>query len=679
MKREKGTKREWQNSQNNQNGLCKTTIQMEIRKHMIKLIAVSVAVVGIVSSFLNYFSTQNILKKTMMEQADTATDVVENTLNTELNRIVVIGSIARLTNPDVDPEAKASLLEEYRSHFGWETIMITDENGVDRLGSGKDVSTSGYFDKILNGEKVISDPAYSSETGKLVMTLTVPLMKDGKLSTYPVGAVVVTIDAEKLSDIVREIQVSNRGSAYIINGNGYTIAHDDYDLVQNQRNAGNEAKTNSSLKGIAKMEKKMASGEKGFGTYLDGGTFKFMAYAPIDINGWCIGVNAPVMDFMMGCFIGIVIIIVMLVVAIFYGIKTAVIMGKALGEPINKCAERLRLLAEGDLETPLPEIKTENETMILADSTRIIVERMNEIIGDVSYLLAEMANGNFTIETKIGEEQYVGAFKTLLTSTRTLNADLRSTLREIHESSEQVEVGASQMAESAQSLAEGATEQAGSVEELLETVSEVTRHVEENTAATDHANERVNAVAKEAKISQDKMRDLTLEMNKIEETSNEISNIIENIEDIASQTNLLSLNAAIEAARAGEAGKGFSVVAEQIRKLAEQSAQSAVDTRKLIEASIAEVNHGGAITKDTAEYLDKVMQGLEEILAAVDDVRRASDRQATAMKEIEQGVGLISSVVENNSAAAQETSATSQELSAQSENLNSLVERFKLD
>lgn len=676
MKKVNGAKN---NKQDNTNVLCKTTIQMEIRKRVTKLVAISLAVVGIISGFLNYYSTKNTLERAMIEQAETAAEEIGYIMQTNITRMEVIGSIARLSNPEVAPEQKQELLEGYRSHYGWLSIMITDENGIDRVGSGTDVSGSSYFSKVMNGESVICDPVKSRNGSGMAITLATPLMKDGKLSTYPVGAVVVEVDAKILTDIVENIRVSDNGNAYMINAEADTIAHYNYDLVLNSSNTVKEAQTDSSLKGLAKLEQKMVNGDTGFGQYFYEGSVKFLAYAPIPINGWSLGVTAPIMDFMTESVIGIAVIIVLLIISVYIAKETAKRIGISLGEPINKCADRLRLLADGDLETPLPAIKTENETMILADSTRIIVERMNQIIGDMAYLLEEMAGGNFAVKSKIGEAAYVGAFKDLLISIRTLNGDLRTTLREIHEASKQVEAGASQMAESAQSLAEGATDQAGSVEELLATVSEVVGHVTENTKATDNAHERTNEVAKEAKISQDRMHDLTAAMDRIEETSNEISNIIENIEDIASQTNLLSLNAAIEAARAGEAGKGFAVVADQIRKLAEQSAQSAIDTRKLIEASISEVDNGGVITKDTAEYLDRVMEGLDEILSAVGDVRQASDRQAAAMQEIEIGVSQISSVVENNSAAAQETSATSEELSAQSESLNSLVDQFKLD
>ena len=225
--------------QDSTNSLCKTTIQMEIRKRVTRLVAVSLAVVGIISSFLNYYSTQDTLERAMMEQAETAADEIEYIAETDMNRIVVIGSIARLTNPDVAPEQKQELLEGYRSHFGWVSIMITDENGVDMLGSGTDVSGSSYFGKVMNGESVIADPANSRDGGGLVMTLAAPLMEDGKLDTHPVGAVVVEVDAQVLSDIVKQIRVSEHGSAYIIDKEANTIAHNNYDLVLGKSNTIN--------------------------------------------------------------------------------------------------------------------------------------------------------------------------------------------------------------------------------------------------------------------------------------------------------------------------------------------------------------------------------------------------------------------------------------------------------
>lgn len=167
-------------------------------------------------------------------------------------------------------------------------------------------------------------------------------------------------------------------------------------------------------------------------------------------------------------------------------------------------------------------------------------------------------------------------------------------------------------------------------------------------------------------------------MEAIKSTSQEIGNIIADIEDIASQTNLLSLNAAIEAARAGEAGKGFAVVAEQIRKLAEDSAQSAVKTKRLIETALQEVMNGNDITEETAEATNNAMEGLNHVLAAVGEIRTAADKEAESIKGIEKNVERISAVVENNSAVAQETSATSEELSAQAVTLNEQVEKFKL-
>ena len=184
--------------------------------------------------------------------------------------------------------------------------------------------------------------------------------------------------------------------------------------------------------------------------------------------------------------------------------------------------------------------------------------------------------------------------------------------------------------------------------------------------------------AKKADDSREQMTELVSAMNRIDETSKKIENIISDIENIASETNLLSLNAAIEAARAGEAGRGFAVVAEQIRKLAEQSAQSAVDTRTLIEGSLREVDDGNLAAESAAGAIEEVVEGIKNIAEASNRLSETLNEQAKAMNQAEAGVNQISEVVQSNSAAAQESSATSEELSAQATTLSDLVGRFTL-
>lgn len=356
-----------------------------------------------------------------------------------------------------------------------------------------------------------------------------------------------------------------------------------------------------------------------------------------------------------------------------FSIILAVKMAKSFSTPIHQVKDASAKLAQGDLGVEL-EVTTKDEIGEMAKSFQEATGMMREVIGEVSRCLGEIADGNFDITV---DTDFKGDFKDIKTALETIVDSLSNTMKQISEASSQVALGSTQMAESAQSLAEGATEQAGAVEELTATIEDIAAETESSAVTATNAYEQAKGYEKEAETGKSEMNELIQAMEHISETSQKIENIIVEIEDIASQTNLLSLNASIEAARAGEAGKGFAVVADQIGKLAADSAKSAVNTRELIGVSIAEIENGNNITRKTSEALEKVIEGIKILAQNSKNTSELSTTQAATMKQVEQGIEQISSVVQSNSAAAEETSATSEELSAQSESLNELVAQFR--
>lgn len=375
----------------------------------------------------------------------------------------------------------------------------------------------------------------------------------------------------------------------------------------------------------------------------------------------------------------IMLIVILAIVVISFA--SSVILGKKTAGDIEKpmvaLAKRLQTFSQGDLNSAFPEYNREDEIFYMIQVAKGMAADLNLIITDAGELLGQMAEGNYAISTKI-EDKYVGQFVALKDAMRKMNRQMNGTLQQVEEAAKQVSAGAENLAESAQSLAEGATDQAGSVEELTATIANITDAVTRTADELQKTTQKAENYAGQADAGHAQMKSLMGEMERINETSKKIQNIIADIEDIASQTNLLSLNAAIEAARAGEAGRGFAVVAEQIRKLAEQSAQSAVDTRSLIEGSLEEIEKGNQAAEAAAGSLEQIVTGVKEIAADAKRLSEESTAQAQAMEQAETGVNQISEVVQSNSAAAEESSATSEELSAQAEALNALVGKFTL-
>lgn len=343
--------------------------------------------------------------------------------------------------------------------------------------------------------------------------------------------------------------------------------------------------------------------------------------------------------------------------------------------PIKKVSEQMVSLSEGNFQDELDMEEDSSEVGTMVTAINSMKKNTQAMIGEISDTLEKMGDGDYQIAL---EKNYVGEYSEIKESFIKIGQKMSGTIQTLQEVSEQIEAGSGQLASAAQDLAEGCTAQALQVTEVVGVIQTMAESMAYN------AQEAMNSVALSKKagetlsVGNKKMDELIAAIEEINRSSEQISTIIGAIEDIASQTNLLSLNASIEAARAGEAGKGFAVVADQIRKLAEESAEAAGRTTELINTTVAAVDKGIQIAGETAEDMRLVMESEKEATEKMSMISGLLEKDTTNIREINNTMGSISEVVNNNSAASEETAAVSEEQMAQVETMVDLMGQFKI-
>ena len=532
-------------------------------------------------------------------------------------------------------------------------------------GEDWDITSRGWYRCITEKQTILTEPYIDSSTGKMVLSAASPVYdEDGNV----LGAVGMDISLEHITEIMSEYKIGRHGYILLLSENGTLLYHPQTDIIQ--KNIKDIDISPNVINAITSKRdeflKYKSDGSTNYGFLHHTGDTGYIVLSCMSFSEYY--------TMLIIIIIALISIFAIGIILIAYRIKKSAIN---LTKPILELNHTAQQLAAGNLDVNI-NITSKNEIGELGDSFQKMVDRLKKYItyiDETSEVLSQIADGKLSIHLK---NDYVGEFQKIKTALLNISDSMNQVMIEINKSSDQVSIGAAELAAASQVLAEGAEEQAASIEQLSATTNNLADQVENSRKEAEISAQATAQTTTMIEQNQEKMKLMMDAMNKIHQTSQQVVGIIQTIEDISSQTNLLSLNASIEAARAGEAGKGFAVVADEIGKLALESSRAANTTKELIELSIKEIDKGNTIAASAMNSLKESVSAVDHVNEMIQKTAENAAIQAENMKQLRVGIEEITHSIQDNSAASQETSATSEELASQAEILNKMVQKFEI-
>ena len=527
-----------------------------------------------------------------------------------------------------------------------------------------------YYTEAQESKKTVITEVYEDLlSGAKVFSISQPLFANDRF----IGIVLLDIDVNIFSSIQQEDSRFPSLYSDILDAHGNVMYSKNPELI------GKSVSESKSETEYRKMQEEMEKGKIFHLAEKDQGVEeKRVYYIPTDVMGstWWIMLSvkqtelmAPVIRLIFVCTAFAFFAVMVLASTLYFLIKKSL-------KPLEGMARVGKKVSKGDFSESISYLK-DDEIGQIGQGFKQVTENIREITSDLEEKLEELSKGNFRVNLE-DEEKYQGEYRPLIDSLRNIRSQLNGTILEIQKSASEVSSTSEQVSNGAQSLSQGATEQAPSVEELSASMSEIADSIKVTTKKAEDAKGLSERVGEAVTVSTGKMEEMTRAMAEITEKSTEIEKIIKTIDDIAFQTNILSLNAAIEAARAGEAGKGFAVVADEVGNLAQKSAKAAQNTGLLIEETKDAVERGAKISRETGESLSTVVERAGKINTMIFEITKETERESEGMSQLTVGMEQISAVVQTNSATAEESAAASEELSGQAAILDDLVSKFQL-